>query len=83
MIRVSAFLSLEPLGVHGFRFHFDDRDSIPAQADFQGKDATFLIDGPGGEKISAMDIIWSEQTNTAGFEVCLDQPCASFVGFRD
>lgn len=60
MTRVSAFLSLEPFGVYGFQFHFDDRDSIPAQADFPGNDlshVTFLIDGPGGERISALDII--------------------------
>lgn len=83
MTRVSTFLGLEPLGVHGFQFHFDDRDSIPAQADFQGKEATFLIDGPGGERIFALDILWSEQTDTAGVEVCFDQSYASFVDVRD
>lgn len=83
LIRVSAFLSLEPAGVHGFQFHFDDRNSIPTQFDIQGKDVTFLIDGPGGERISAVDVIWSEQTNTAGLEVCLDQSCASLVDYRD
>jgi hypothetical protein len=79
---VSAFLSLEPHGIHGFRFHFDNRDPVPAQSNAQGKEVTFLIDGPGGERISALDVLWSEQTNTVGAEVFLDQSCTSGADYR-
>lgn len=70
LTRVSAFLSLEPNGVHGFQFHFDDRDSIPTQYNAQGKEVSFLIDGPGNEVISALDVIWGDQTGMVGAEVC-------------
>lgn len=42
LTRVSSFLSLEPNGVHGYQFHFDDRDSIPMHCNAQGKEVSFL-----------------------------------------
>lgn len=71
LTQVSAFLGLEPYGVYGFQFHFDDREPIPAQFDNQFNEVTFLIDGPGGERISVMDVVWSERTKTVGAEVFL------------
>lgn len=68
--RVSAFVSLEPNGIHGFQFHFDDRDPVPKKCDAQGKDIPFLIDGPGGERVFALDVIWCDQTGVVGAEVC-------------
>lgn len=71
LTRVSALLGFESCGIYGFQFHFDDRDPIPAQFDTRGNDVTFLIDGPGGERISSLDIIWSNRTETVGAEVFL------------
>ena len=71
LTRVSALLSFESCGIYGFQFHFDDRDPIPAQFDTQGNDVTFLIDGPGGERISSLNILWSKRTETVGAEVFL------------
>lgn len=76
LTRVSAFLSLDPNGVYGFQFHFDDRDSIPTQCNTHGKEVSFLIVGPGKEAISGLDIIWSEPTTTVGAEVSHDHCCA-------
>lgn len=70
LVRVSAFLSLEPNGIYDFQFHFNDRDPSPARCNTPGKDLTFFIDGAGGERISALDIIWCNQTGAVGTEVC-------------
>ena len=54
--------------VHGFRCHFNDRESIPTVW-IPGKDIPCLIDGPGGERIIGIEVLWSDTNRIAGLSV--------------
>ncbi|KAL8786433.1 MAG: hypothetical protein Q9195_008203 [Heterodermia aff. obscurata] len=71
LIRVSVFIDIPPfqLGVKGFQFHFDDRESIPPPFSIPGKEVSMLIDGPGGETISGIDVLRSGTAKYAGLKL--------------
>ena len=79
LIRINVFLDLEPVGVHGFQYHFDDRDPVPEQSPVRGKHLPLLIDGPGGERLRGMHVFWSNKAKCAGLMVpCNTYPCNFF-----
>ena len=54
--------------IHGFRLRFKDRDPTP-QGWIPGKAISYLIDGPDGERIHGMEVLWSDETQISGFNV--------------
>ena len=54
--------------IHGFRLRFKDRDPTPKDW-IPGKAIPYLIDGPGGERIHGMEVLWSDETQMSGFNV--------------
>lgn len=69
IVRVTAFMSFKHKGIDGFQFHYDDREAIPTQPSFEGREVTFLMDGPGGERISGLEVLWSDQSRHVGIIV--------------
>ena len=67
LVRIDAFMDSDS-SVHGFRFYFDDREPVPAGW-IPGKAITCIIDGPGGEKINGMEVLWSNLNKIAGLKV--------------
>lgn len=72
LVKIDAFLDSDS-SVHGFRFCFNDRESIPAGW-IPGKAISCLIDGPGGEKINGLEVLWSTFNKIAGLKVCRTAP---------
>ena len=66
LVKVDAFMDSDSL-VHGFRFCFNDRESIPAGW-IPGKAISCLIDGSGGEKINGVEVLWSNFNKIAGLK---------------
>ena len=67
LVKIDAFMDPDS-SIHGFRFCFNDRESIPAGW-IPGKVIPCLIDGPGGEKINGMEVLWSNFNKIAGLKV--------------
>ena len=72
LVKIDAFMDFDS-SVHGFRFCFNDRESIPAGW-IPGKAISCLIDGPGGEKINGLEVLWSNLNKIAGLKVCRTAP---------
>ena len=67
LVKIDVFMDSDSL-VHGFRFCFNDRESIPTGW-IPGKAISCLIDGPGGEKINGIEVLWSNFNKIAGLKV--------------
>ena len=67
LVKIDAFMDSDS-SVHGFRFCFNDREAVPAGW-IPGKAVSCLIDGPGGEKINGMEVLWSNTNKIAGLKV--------------
>ena len=66
LTQITGYLSSERRGITAFRFHYNDRPAEPRQIPFEGLDVPFLIDGPGGERICGLKVLWSDQTQHTG-----------------
>lgn len=67
-MRIDIFMDSESL-IYGFKCHFNDRESTPNWW-IPGKAVPCLIDGPGGERINGMEVIWSDTNEIAGLNIC-------------
>ena len=67
LVKIDALMDSDSF-VHGFRFCFDDRESVPTGW-IPGTAISCLIDGPGGEKINGMEVLWSNSNKIAGLKV--------------
>lgn len=69
LTHVCVFADLNPPGIYGLQFHFDDRGPIPAVSPSQGKGVSFMINGVSGEYVSAAQTFYSERSQSAGLMV--------------
>lgn len=69
LVRITGFMALQPPGLTGLQFHFDDREPIPEEPLWRGHGVDFSIDGPGGERLSAVDVFWDEEELSLGVGV--------------
>ena len=67
LIQINAYMDTDSL-IHGFRCLFNDREAEPTEW-IPGKAVPCLIDGPGGERINGMEVIWSDTHKIAGLNV--------------
>lgn len=67
LVQINAYMDTESL-IHGFKCLFNHGEVTPTDW-IPGKTVPCLIDGPGGERINGMEVIWSDTNNTAGLNV--------------
>lgn len=67
LVKIDACMNTDS-SIHGFRFCFNDRESIPTGW-IPGKAIPCLIDGPGGERINGMEVLWSNFNKIASLKV--------------
>ena len=67
LVQVNAYIDTDSL-IHGFRCLFNDREATPTEW-IPGKAVPCLIDGPGGERINGIEVIWSDTNKIAGLNV--------------
>ena len=69
LVRVTGFLDCDSR-VRGFRFQFADSEPVPIATQWTpGKSITYMVDGPGGERIQGWEVFWSERNEIAGLDV--------------
>ena len=69
LVRVTGYLDWDSR-VRGFRFQFDDREPVPVTTQWiPGKSITYMVDGPGGERIQGLEVLWSDRNEIAGLDV--------------
>ena len=70
LVQLDAYLDTDSL-VHGFRCHFNNQESTPADWT-PGKAIPGIIDGLAGERIDGVHVMWSDANKIANLNVCCD-----------
>ena len=69
LVQVTGFFDCDSR-VRGFRFGFDDSWPVPITTQWiPGKSITYMVDGPGGERIQGLEVFWSDRNEIAGLDV--------------
>ena len=69
LVQVTGFLDCDSR-VRGFRFGFADSGPVPVSTQWiPGKSITYIVDGPGGERIQGLEVLWSDKNEIAGLDV--------------
>ena len=79
--KIFAFLSFKSLETYGFQFHFNDRESISAQCNFHDKEISFFINNVNEERVSALNVMWSDQTDAVDANVCFNYQSTLIYSF--
>ncbi|KAF6232736.1 hypothetical protein HO173_008950 [Letharia columbiana] len=73
LTHLCVFSDVNPPGIYGLQFHFDDRGPIPALSPSPGKGVSFMINGIRGECIAAIQTFYSERSQSAGLTIFTSQ----------
>ena len=69
LTHLCVFVDLDPPGIYGIQFHYDDRGPIPAVSPAMGKGVSFMINGTLDETMCAALTFYSERSQSAGLTV--------------